>query len=168
MRTQTIYTYAELKELDPDAAQKALSQWEDRLIYEIDWMHETIASLKELIKALDFTLKDWSLGAYHYGSFIRVSIPGDLKNLTGKKALNYVKSCVNIKGNCELTGCSMDNDYIENLIKNIKSGDTLEEAVTGLAQTCTNILEAEEDYMRSEDTLEDADWVEFYGDGTML
>ena len=46
-----------------------------------------------------------------------------------------------------------DHDFLDTLIKDVKSGDTLEGAFNGLLDVCTKLLEYEADYRSSEEYI---------------
>ena len=94
MKTATItgYTPAELQAQFPDAFKRAHERWASRQD-EIPWQDETIDSLKELLKASDVKLLDWSLGAYNRGNHIRIEFPRDeIAEFTHRRAWAWLES----------------------------------------------------------------------------
>lgn len=65
------------------------------------------------------------------------------------------------------TGVCFDEDFIEALLKAIKSGDTLKEAYTGLADVAQKLMESEVDYQNSEENFLEQDY-QFTKDGTRI
>lgn len=94
MQTTTItgYTPEELKEQFPHAFKRAHERWASRQ-NEIPWQHETIDSLKTLLKAADVKLLNWSLGAYNRGNFIKVAFPREeVEEFTHRRAWAWMES----------------------------------------------------------------------------
>ncbi len=72
---------------------------------------------------------------------------------------------------CPLTGYCADEDYLDSLRKAIRSGDTLKEAFSGLADVCEKLLESEAEHMQSAEYFEgdcEANEVQFTEDGERI
>lgn len=65
-----VYTANELKKKFPEGLENAHNDFIKRLERnpEIPWQSEIMDSLKAIIKQCNFTLRDWSIGAYCYSS----------------------------------------------------------------------------------------------------
>lgn len=66
---------------------------------------------------------------------------------------------------CPFTGYCADEDFIESLLKSIKSGDTLGEAYSDLAHVAGKMLESEIEYQNSEECFLEQEHLEFTEDG---
>lgn len=221
MRTKTIKLY-KLDELSYDARARALRDYQERVAsWDIPWQEETIESLKAVIEATaGVKLKDWSIGAYNRGNFLRVEFSQDeAAELSGPRAMawleNNLLSGLRVSGAarfsdespkntraertarfwrvrkggqldhdsigrrgltgtipaCPLTGYCMDDDYLEELQKSVKSGSTLKEAFQGLADVAMHALESECEYQQSEEAFKeraDINEMEFNEDGELM
>ena len=172
MKTKTINIYS-FDELSEEAKEKALQDYKERNT-EIFWMDETIESLEGLFKNCDgISLKDYSLGEYH--SWIRVDFTNEeVENFTGKRAMAWLENNLlsNIRVSyygdkrkelrqygkyyyagqikpCPFTGYCVDDDLLDDLIKEVKEGSDLKTAFEGLASTVQRIIQNEVEYQNS-------------------
>lgn len=182
MKTHTVTTYnvRELKDQFPEAFERALENYRNSND-DIPWQDETIDSLKALLRAAGITLKDWSLGAYDRGNFIKIQFSNhdsryETEELNGARAIAWLEN--NLYGQfripwkgekrdsvrkygtyyrpglihpCPFTGYCADESYIEALNKAVRSGDTLKEAFESLADVCMRLLEEESEAQDSEE-----------------
>lgn len=190
MKTVTLYTPAELKELDSDAFDKALEWFQDEYNDEVPWTGEIMDSLKAVIKASGLRLLDWSIGAYSY-SDISVEMDSDVEELSGNRALAWLEN--NLLSNlrehrtfvnrvkkyehwhdftrygaipsCPLTGVCFDEDFIDALLKSVKDGDTLKDAYNSLADVARKLFESEIEAANSEENFLEQDHLTFTEDG---
>jgi hypothetical protein len=180
MKTKTINIYS-FNELSNEAKDHAIQQYRESNT-EIFWADETIESLKGLFKNCScVSLKDWSLGESN--SWIRVSFTNDeVEELSGKRAMawveNHLLSNIRIPCNsfalngtrkklaqygsyyhagmikpCPFTGYCADDDFLDDLIKEIKSGTDLKTAFEGLATVYQKIINNEIEYQNSEEYI---------------
>jgi len=194
MRTKTIniYTFDELSE---ESKQSAIEEYRKNQT-EIFWMDEIVQSLKSLFENCDgISLKDWSLGDYR--SWIEIDFTNEeVENFTCKRAMAWIENNLlsNIRvpyyGNkrkelrqygkyyyagkikpCPFTGYCADEDYLDELIKDIKSGTDLKTAFKNLAYTCQKLIQNEWEYQQSEEYIIEhfeANEYEFDEDGNRI
>jgi len=176
MKTKTINIYS-FDELSEEAKEKALQDYKERNT-EIFWMDETIESLEGLFKNCDgISLKDYSLGEYN--SWIRVDFTNEeVENFTGKRAMAWLENNLlsNIRVSyygdkrkelrqygkyyyagqikpCPFTGYCVDDDLLDDLIKEVKEGSDLKTAFEGLASTVQRIIQNEVEYQNSNEYI---------------
>lgn len=194
MRTKTINIYS-FDELSEEAKEKAIEYYRERNT-EIFWMDETIESLKELFKNCDgISLKDYSLGEYQ--SWIKVDFTNEeVENFTGKRAMAWIENNLlsNIRtsyygnkrkelrkyGNgyyagkikpCPFTGYCVDDDLLDDLIKEVKDGNDLKTVFEGLAITIQRIIQNEVECQNSEEYIAEhfeANGYEFDEEGNII
>ena len=172
-KTITIYTPAELKEQYPAAYEKVLKAWAEAVgdSGDIPWSGETIDSLKQVIEACGFELRDWRIGPYS-PSYVKVSgdddyYPdnyGDDDEPRAKDAdwyltnvlapLGYVNDGkAHFPGLCKLTGYGADDDLLESVYKSLLSGRTLTEALEDLADDVRRMFEADLEQQQDEESM---------------
>ena len=198
MRTQTINIYS-FNELSEEAQEKALNDYRES-ITEIFWADEIIESLKGLFeKCNGITLKDWSLGDCQ--SWLRVSFDRDeIGDFTGKRAMSWIENnlLINIRipenslsmngtrrklakygqyyragmiEPCPFTGYCSDDDFLQDLISEVKQGTVLKTAFEGLAVTCQKLIQNEMEYQQSEEYIKEhfeMNNCEFDEDGNLI
>ena len=170
-------------ELPEEIQQKIIKQERDNRVNdgEIPWQHETLDSLKKLFeKTNGAKLKDYSLGLWGY-SYLKVDLDECTANLTGARALGWLENNLlcNLRitradylkhrksylkygfkigkiPECPLTGYCADMDYLEDLIKAIKKGSSLEEAFEGLSDTYVKLLKSEYENYLSENEIKES------------
>lgn len=215
MRTE-LKTIYKVEDMDAEQFKRAHRKWNERTM-DIPWMDETIDSLKAIFETCDgVSLKDWSIGAYHQGCYVKFEFSQDgVEDLTGPRAMawlennlfcklrapwglkapaltekRYVNGTHNSVYNtdedgrpmrrwtapgyiksCPLTGYAMDEDLIDALRDNIKSGMTLRDSFADLADVARKQLESEDEYQRTADYFRetcDANGYEFDEDGDLV
>lgn len=194
MKTRTINIY-EFSELSEGAKENALRQYRESQT-EVFWMDKTIQSLKSLFENCNgISLKDWSLGEYQ--SWIRVEFTNDeVEKFSGKRAMAWIENNLlsNIRisyyGNkrkelrqygkyyyaglikpCPFTGYCADDDLLDDLLKEIKSGTDLKTAFEGLASIVQKIIQNEWEYQQSEEYIAEyfeANEYKFDEDGNII
>ena len=153
-KTLKVYTLKELKEQFPEGFKSAHADYiaEFQELGEIPWNDELMDSLKAAVRALGYTLKDWSIGPYDRCS-LKID-ERDCDNFTGIRSLGYIYKAIGGKQNlngCNLTGFCADDDFINELISDAKSGMRLRDSVMSLADKAGKLMEAECEYAESED-----------------
>ena len=158
MRTEQIQIYR-FDELTQDAQEFAIERERQSRMEcgEIPWSAELMDSLKAVISTSGLKLSDWSLGLEN--SRLKVSFPSDDDELSGSLAIEWLQENLLSKikrGECSLTGYCADEDFIDSLEADIKSGMNLLDAFRALADTYQRILNAENDYWLSDDDIRDS------------
>lgn len=166
----TAYTLSELKDAAPDAFERVHKEWAE-LCDEIPWADETMDSLKAVISACGARLKDWSVGPESHRSYLKVDADdgyapdGDENaDCLDKDAawmlweiltpLGYVKDgAADFPGHCKLTGYCADDDFLEATYKALQGGDTLTEALEGLAHDAARMMESDLEQKQDEDSM---------------
>jgi len=198
MRTQTINIYS-FDELSEEAKEKALNDYREG-ITEIFWADEILESLKGLFKKCSgVSLKDYSLNEYN--SWICVEFAHDeTENLSGKRAIAWLENnlLVNIRisdnsfamngtrrklakygqyyragmiTSCPFTGYCADDDFLQDLISEVKQGTDLKTAFEGLAVTYQKLIQNEQEYQQSEEYIKEhfeMNNYEFDKDGNLI
>jgi hypothetical protein len=198
MRTQTINIYS-FDELSEEAKEKALNDYREGMT-EIFGIDETVESLKGLFKNCNgITLKNWSLGDCQ--SWLNVTFENDeIGDFTGKRAMSWIENnlLVNIRipensfamngtrrklaqyGQyyragmikcCPFTGYCADDDFLQDLISEVKQGTDLKTAFEGLAVTCQKLIQNEQEYQQSEEYIKEhfeMNNCEFDEDGNLI
>lgn len=170
-KTLTVQTYslAELKEAHPEAYERVHERWKEGQSGDIPWSEETMDSLKAVVKACGGRLTDWSIGAYAQ-SHCSVSVD-DEDGDTGKpkdarwfrrevlKPNGYIRANGHpyFPGNCAFTGYCADDTFLEAAYKALQEGETLTEALEGLADVAREMMEADLEQAESEESME-ANW----------
>jgi hypothetical protein len=178
MKQITVYS---IKELEGEAKKRAISDYKS-ILDECFWDsgNDIVDSYKSCLKAFNITLKNYSIGAYDRGTFARLDIDDNIKELRGARALSWLennglndlritrKQYLERRGDffsfgklyrvgcikpCPFTGICYDDDFLDSLINDVKSGSALEDAFNGLLSTCTKLLESESDYRSSEEYI---------------
>lgn len=179
METINVYSAEELKELNPEAYQRAFDKFKrDTECDPCPWQEETFESLKAVVNALNFNLNDYSLGAYCQ-CLLKVS--GEAEDLTGSRALAYIDNHLSCKSErlvtplenpeefkkqhsygyrgwkprpVSLTGYFADDVFLEEVRLNvIKYHMTLKEALESLADTYQELAEADCEQASSEEAF---------------
>lgn len=178
MKQITVYS---IKELEDEVRERAISDYKS-VIDETFWdgASEIFDSYKACLDSLGVDLVNYSLGVYDRGTFAKLDINDNIKELAGARAFawlennflkdlritraEYLKNRKNyfkygsdyrighVKP-CALTGVCYDEAFIESLIKEIKEGSTLEDAFNNLLYVCIKLLENESDYRSSEEYI---------------
>lgn len=190
MKTIKLYTAEELKKKHPKGFDYALNHFQNSQD-EIFWTDEIMDSLKAIFKASGIRLLDWSIGAYSYSS-IRFDMEKDTRELSGVRAQAWLEN--NLLSDlripytgkkrwelsqygqyyragmikpCPFTGVCFDEDFLESLQNDIKTGSTLGEAYDNLCDVARKLLENELDYQTSEEYFLEQDY-HFTKDGQLI
>ena len=193
MKTITIYTPRELKEHCPENYQKAYEKYrdshDDYLPFHIE---EVMESLKEVFKHSGIILKDWSIYAWSY-SCIDFNLDEDIGNLSGARAFAWLENNLlsdlripwtgekrknlrkygryyrpgRIKP-CPFTGVCYDEDFLESLYNNIKSGMCIQDSYLDLANTARKLFEAEFEDVMSEEYFLECDYPHYTETGRIV
>lgn len=177
MRTETreVFTTDEMKAKHPAGFARIMERWEKDCDDSGDcpWGDEAMESMREVIKACGGTLGRYEIGPWSH-SFVNVEVEDDDEN--GKRKgrdwlrLNVLKpngytdgrGRAAFPGVCHWTGYCADDDMIESVWKAVKSGETLTEALEGLADVVREHMEDACEQMRGEDSMlanwEDREW----------
>lgn len=172
--TKNLYSFDELtkenkeKVIEIERRKRASSDY-------LPLMEEICDSFKAVFRYSCITLKDWEIGLYR--SNCRVQFQNEeTENLSGRRALAWLENNLlgkfrttrNTKNSlkyrehlgsvkdCPFTGTCFDHDFLDSLVKDIRSGETLRTAYEGLASVAQNLIENENDhYMSDESIVED-------------
>lgn len=169
------------------------STWDD----EIPWNGEIIDSFKAIFEHSNMRLKDYELDTSNpSNSAVKFFFAGEetTEDLQGNRALAWIENNLlsglrekkpfiqRIKNysnkwydftkygeipSCPFTGVCFDEDFIESLLKSVKSGDTLKEAYENLASVASKLMQSEIEYQSSEENFLEQDF-EFTKDGTRI
>lgn len=198
MRTHTTNVYS-FNELSQEAKEKALNDYREGMT-EIFWMDETVESLKGLFKNCQrVDLTNWSLGDYQSWLNIRFNYD-EVENFTGKRAIAWIENnlLINIRipensfamngtrrklaqygkyyragmiKPCPFTGYCADDDFLHDLISEVKQGTDLKTAFEGLAVTCQKLIMNEMEYQQSDEYIKEhfeMNNCEFDEDGNLI
>ena len=169
--TRTIYTLAELREQLPDAYKRVHERWKEQCAADPDvpWMGEVMDSLKACVKACGARLVDWSIGPYVHSSIdVECEDYAD-DGETRKDAawlyayvltpLGYKRKgdTVDFPGECPWSGYCADEDFIEAVYKAMEAGESLSDALEGLADVARKLMESDCEQMQEEESME-ANW----------
>lgn len=177
MRTETINIY-KFNELPDDIKQRARDKWRDMYSTDIHWQAEIFESLKTLFDTANIRMLDYQLGLQR--SFIKHDLDSNVAELSGARALAWLENNLfcklrvtraqylkNRKDNfrygyrigkikdCPLTGYCADDDFIDDLLNNVKSGNTLGDSFRWLADKYESILQGEYDYQNSDEYIDE-------------
>ena len=165
IETRKIFTFDELSE---ESQEKAIENYREYTISDpIPWSNEIFDSMKAIFDLLHIKLLDWQLGAHCY-SYIKFEIDQDTGDLSGSRAIGWIENNLidllrvtrgsylkNRKDyfrygyrvgkvkDCPLTGVCFDHDFLDSLLDSIKSGMTIKDSLSGLADTYQRLLERE-------------------------
>lgn len=178
-KTISVYTLQELRTMNPEAFERVHERWKEDVVAspDVPWADETMDSLKAVVKAAGGTLTDWQIGPWGQSS-MRVSVEDEYEYLPGRTTqkgtawfrkyvltpLGYLsgehKSRARIfTGLCKLTGYCADDNFLEYVYKSLKAGETLTDALEGLAREAEKELEANVEQHQEEDSMM-ANWGE--------
>ena len=181
MKEITLKLYS-INELSEESKQKAIEIYRENNT-EVFWANETLDSLKGLFNACNgIKLKDYSLGEYNSSLKIEFS-QDEVEDLTGKRAfawlennlLSYLRIPFHSLSDkdskrrklsqygryyragmikpCPLTGYCADEDFLDSLKKDIKSGMTLGDSFRGLADEYQKIINNEIEHQNSDEYI---------------
>lgn len=179
MKTKTLLAYrlADLKAVSPDGYERVAARWREGA--HSGWDSDTLASLKAVVNACGFTLKDYSIGAH---SHLSVRGPEEREDENGAPMtdrawleakldeLGYEKDekGYSFPGKCPFTGYCADEDFLQDVYMSVAfSGQDLKGAVEGLADKAREIMEDDLEQAQDEETML-ANWDEklYLPDGT--
>lgn len=163
----TLYSFDELSD-DAKAtviANRIKAAQEDSYLLE-NSSQEMVDSLKAVTEACGLRLKDWSFGTYCRNWKCSVS-NYDLEDMSGNRALAwFLRILLNhgydrpkhfqdmkFPGVCAFTGVCFDDDVVETVWNALLDGDTVAQAFDQVAYRFCQILEAEYDYLTSEEAI---------------
>ena len=174
----TVYKYAELDDHAKERAREWFNESTQADSYPAD---EICDSLKALFKACSgIKLTDWSIGGYSH-SYVRISFDqeavgdftggracawlennllGDLRlPFRGPKRWEYAKYGEHYRPRiikpCPFTGVCYDDDFLDELRKDVASGSTLRDAFKGLADRAWRIIEDEYESRQTVEYIEE-------------
>ncbi len=180
MKQITVNTYSaqELKDEFPKGYQRAYNQYcIDTQEMGISWGDEIIESLKGIFDASGIYLRDYSIGD-DQRSFVQFNMESDVKDLQGARAQAWLEHHLlsglretrpfnkrikyysgkpynfnkygQIKS-CPFTGVCFDEDMLESLVKDIRSGETIEDSFRNLADVASKLYKSEWESQLSEE-----------------
>lgn len=108
-------------ELTPEEFRRAHQKWNDNTS-DIPWADETYDSLKKLFeKCQGITLKDWSLGAYHQGCYVKFQFhQEEAADLCGARALAWIEN--NLLAGLRIPAAAPLVDVLDEKGKRIRKG----------------------------------------------
>jgi hypothetical protein len=159
---QTIETFSleELKTAHPEVYAKIHERWKETCADgNTVWGDETIDSLKAVVKACGGQLDEWDISPYGNSHVYVKGISDDkdrawfLRNVL--KPNGYVKKNghADFPGHCIFTGYCADDNFLEAVWKSLQKGDTLKEALEGLASDAQRMLEEDVEQSQEEDSM---------------
>lgn len=181
MQTINVYTAEELKEKYPESFEVAHGRFaESEVQCNQFYADEIMASLKAIFEASGVNLTNWSIGSYSQ-SHVEFNMPynedyNDIHDLEGQRALAWLEN--NLLGNlritkkqaktkeflsygrfyrmgkilpCPFTGVYCDEDFIKDLINEVKDGMCLGDSFLALADTAKRLFEQEQECQESEE-----------------
>lgn len=191
MRTEKIELF-KFEELSEEAKEHAIEKYrEENWRYGIAWQEEIFDSLKTLLKTANIPLRDYELNLER--SWIKIDIDDAVGELHGKRAMAWLENNLLSKlrvpfvgkkrwerskygyragfiPDCPFTGYCADDDYLDSLIADVKSGSCLKDCFLWLANKYQEILNSEYEFQNSDEYIEDAlidNEYEFTVDGEM-
>lgn len=196
MRTicKDVYKY---DELSAGAKSRARDWYREASASDNYVLDEMMDSLKALFKAANIKIKDWSVGAYNRNNYVSFDM-GDAGELTGARALAWLENNLldglritraefmakrrdylkygdsyrvgKIKP-CPFTGVCYDDDLLDSLRADVKSGDTLKDAFSNLADKVGRMNEDALEYQNKDEQVAEmieANEYEFTEDGNRI
>jgi len=177
-----VFDLAELKEKHPEGYERAFEDYQKKTWeWETPCIEETFKSIESVIEASGFSMRNWSLGnSSNRSQDISLRENYYLDDLAGHKALaHFLKVLIKhgyerpkhfkemqFPGVCGFTGYCFDDDCAEAVWKDLLSGSSLREALSGLDFVYAKQMDAEEEYQRSEESFECwADGMTFTAEG---
>ena len=165
--TRTVYTLNELRTAHPEAYAEVHERWKAGCAEDAaPWTDETMDSLKAVVKACGARLTDWSIGAWAPSHVcVDVSDETDDDEPRRKDAAWLVEAVLkpagyadgtgaaHFPGLCVWTGYCADDAMIEAVHKALVDGDTLTEALEGLADVAREEMEANAEQQEEEDSM---------------
>jgi hypothetical protein len=169
MRTITIYSLRELKDVSPEGYAKVLKRWRETCCDDfIPWDRDTIQSYKALVEACGGRFKDYNIGPWD-NSWAKVVIDNEVEETEGwitKNAdwfLKYVLEPKGIKldpatgkliqGGGEFTGYCGDNRFVNEIYEDLSSGYDIQEALENMARVAQKMMEDDSEQFQEEDNM---------------
>lgn len=165
-----VFTLEELKEKNPEAFEKLLEEWAQRVDY-VPWAEEIVDSYKVIVQACGGDLRDWSIGPDR-GDAKVVGIDDEAIDRGGdaRTSIRYRKNwfCQNVlkpngytkanghpqfPGLCKFTGVCFDDDLLEKLWRMLDEGNTVTEALENLAMEASRLMEWELENQQGEEGM---------------
>lgn len=154
----TGYTLAEIETAHPEAFERIHDRWRD-LVYrdQAPWADETMDSLRAVIDAAGGSLDDWSIGPDSGSCSVGIDDHYTYHNASGEHSapcgarwfrrevlapLGYVRpdGRAYFPGLCKLTGYYADDAFLEDAYRSLRKGETLREALEGLAHVASRMM----------------------------
>ena len=171
--TRTLYKLEELKEAHPAAFEKVHDRWKEVVASDqAPWADETISSLRAVVKACGHTIRDYQIGTWGRssldtrgedqwedddGNTFDKDAPWMLENIL--KPHGYTKHdaqgilVADFPGHCKFTDYCADDDFLEATYKALLSGDTLTQALDGLADNAAKMMENDVEQQQEEENM---------------
>lgn len=159
--TTKLYSY---NELSSEAQAKVIEREASRIANDSDdfTLSECMDSLKAVAGALGLRLKDWTVGPYNRGNFVRVDCDDE-----GNKAMarflrvliehGYTRpktfKAMKFPGVCGFTGVCFDEDVCEEIWKALLDGQTLGKAFDWAGDRIARIAEDDLEYRQTEASI---------------
>jgi len=185
VETRTLYTLAELKEQFPDGYARVLERWQDACdrFFDVPWQSETMDSLRAVVDACGGKCHDWQIGPYapsHLSVRVDEHDEDDEGNEVRRDAEWFWREVlapngyargeggeVEFPGVCPFTGYCADENMLEAVWQDLRAGVGLREALEGLADVASRMMEANAEQERDAETMEanwDGLWFTEHGD----
>jgi hypothetical protein len=189
MKTHTVTTYS-LSELSEDARNRAYQAYvREASQWDLPWLDEIVRSFHAAADAMGIRLTDWQIG--EDGARVRVgAIPDGVDDMTPGRLWSWIDKRLRplcqrpplakrletwrkyrrTWSPCDLrrTGYCADYDMTRTALDGARSGMDLRSIIYAMADECAKLLEAERDYLLSEEEFQ-AHWatMEFLEDGSI-
>ena len=156
--TVTVYTLAELKKSNPEAFEEIHKKWQAGCT-ESNWASEVMDSLNAVVKACGARMKNWSIGPYNNSS-IRIGDVDDrgqdlkwFKREVLKPNGYPYRGKIKFAGLCKLTGYCADDDFLEQVYKELVDGATMTDALESLAHVAQKHFENDLEQQQDEENM---------------
>jgi hypothetical protein len=161
VKTIKIYTLEELKTLFPEAYAKVHEKWKEacQRSGETPWQGEVMDSLKAVVRACNGRMKDWSIGPYTHCDITIGDIDDEDQDMQWfvdnvlKPNGYWVNGAAVFPGNCAFTGYCADDDFLEQVHKELASGSTMTQALESLADAARQHMEDDAEQQEEEDSM---------------
>jgi hypothetical protein len=146
------------------------------------WSDEIMDSLEAIIEAMGFVPHKWRIGPYDRAELMVRFRSSDACDVSGRRAIAWIENHLepfrakfvsvlsahyalpfykenrvyNKPGSlkaCPFTGVCFDEDFIDALRKDVKSGTSIKDAIGHLATDAQRMMEAECEYQSSEEAI---------------
>lgn len=175
---KNIYKFHELSE---DQKQQAIENYRSRYANDIHWQDELLSSLKAIFEHSGVKLADYELGA-HCHSWLKPEFSNDdIEEISGSRAMAWLENNlldglrVSYYGKNRnklrkygkdyyagrikpgpFTGYCADEDFLNELIKNVRHGYTLKQCYSWLADKYQQLSEQEYEYQNSDEYISES------------